>query len=66
MTLISAKAPLLTEGNLTPEMEALVEKVQRNELRAQDAEARLRILEAEIAIIHKRDELLKLKEEADS
>jgi hypothetical protein len=36
------------------DMEALVRKVERNEWRARDAEARLRILEAEINIIEKR------------
>lgn len=50
---------------MNPELEALQEKADRNELRARDAEARLRIIEAEIAIIHKRKELLSLKEMED-
>lgn len=51
---------------MNPELEALQEKADRNELRARDAEARLRIIEAEIAIIHKRKELLSLKEQEDN
>lgn len=43
------------------ELEALVRKVERNELRARDAEARLRIIRAEIAIIQERQDLEKLK-----
>ncbi len=49
-------------SNVT-ELEALIDKAERNELRARDAEARLRIIEAEIAIFHKRKELLELKVE---
>lgn len=48
------------------DMAALREKAERNEIRAQDAEARLRIIEAEIAIINKRKELLELKDKDDS
>ncbi|CUH82612.1 hypothetical protein [Tropicibacter naphthalenivorans] len=48
------------------DLEALQEKTTRNELRAKDAEARLRIIEAEIAIIHKRKELLALKDQDDA
>lgn len=39
------------------ELNALKEKTERNELRARDAEARLRIIEAEIAIIEQRERL---------
>jgi hypothetical protein len=39
------------------ELEALQSKTDRNELRARDAEARLRIIEAEIAIIEQRERL---------
>ena len=40
----------------------LQEKTERNELRARDAEARLRFIEAEIAIIERRRELEELRE----
>ena len=43
------------------ELEALAKKVERNELRARDAEARLRIIRAEISIIQERQDLEKLK-----
>lgn len=43
------------------EFEALKRKTERNELRARDAEARLRIIRAEIAIIQERQDLEKLK-----
>lgn len=39
------------------ELIALTAKTERNELRARDAEARLRIIEAEIAIIEQRERL---------
>lgn len=50
---------------MSTDMSNLTEKAERNELRARDAEARLRIIEAEIAIIHKRKELLELKEQGE-
>lgn len=45
------------------ELEALKRKTERNELRARDAEARLRIIRSEIAIIRERQELEQLKSE---
>lgn len=39
------------------ELSSLQSKTERNELRARDAEARLRIIEAEIAIIEQRERL---------
>ncbi len=47
---------------MNSDFDALKEKTERNEMRARDAEARLRIIEAEIAIIHKRNELMDLKD----
>ena len=44
------------------ELESLKSKLERNELRARDAEARLRIIEAEIAIISSRAKLEALRE----
>lgn len=50
---------------MSSELENLKDKCERNELRARDAEARLRIIEAEIAIINKRKELLDLRGDED-
>lgn len=44
------------------ELAALKAKLERNDLRAQDAEARLRIINAEIAIISSRAQLEALRE----
>jgi putative heme degradation protein len=44
------------------ELQALTSKMERNELRARDAEARLRIIEAEIAIINNRSKLEALRD----
>lgn len=43
------------------EIEMLTRKAEKNEIRARDAEARLRIIKAEINIINERKELEKLK-----
>lgn len=45
------------------ELEGLRSKMERNELRARDAEARLRIIEAEIAIINSRARLETLRDQ---
>lgn len=46
-----------------PELAALKAKLERNDLRARDAEARLRIIQAEIAIIDSRAKLEALREQ---
>jgi putative heme degradation protein len=50
------------DNSTDPDLEALQLKTERNEMRARDAEARLRIIEAEIALIHKRKELMDLRD----
>lgn len=44
------------------ELETLTRKTEKNELRAKDAEFRLRFVEAEIALIKQRKELDALRE----
>jgi len=43
------------------ELKALVSKTEKNELRARDAEARLRVIRAEIALFEERQKLEKLR-----
>ena len=50
-------------SNDDQELTALKSKLERNELRARDAEARLRIIEAEIAIIDSRAKLEALRDQ---
>lgn len=45
------------------ELTALKSKLERNELRARDAEARLRIIEAEIALVSSRAKLESLRKD---
>lgn len=45
------------------ELETLRSKTERNELRARDAEARLRILHAEIDIIEQRERLEAMRQD---
>ncbi|WP_415714071.1 hypothetical protein [Roseibium sp.] len=55
----------MSDDNINLGVRQLQDKVELNELRARDAEARLRIIEAEIAIANKRKELLELVDDQE-